>query len=453
MKPYITRIQAKGIYGLFNIDYEFHDGVNVIYALNGYGKTTLIHILSNILNHDWSQFYKIEFKSIRVTFSNNEEYYLSKLESRQVGSHFHHKINVKYTKDISKKKPIRKHLVDGKQEFCTLNQNVVKTGTENQIEEDTPLHRAAYFPAFRSALDSYSAMNNDPEIKNARSILPENFGLFPEDQTAFARKFLNQFVPKLDYNSIELFEKAFKENFDQAKSDVVTFENYQFGNILNRLAKFTTYENGHSVSLRELYNEIQSMVTDSLEKDNFPVNVKTQEIVSLMENVDEDNELQNSILYRDALVYRELLQEIIAFREKADNKFNIFIESVNEFLALTSKSIERDPDDPSQVQLCDHGHQRDLSTLSSGERQILSMVYFASWLSDQEVILIDEPEISLHVDWQRRLLPMLEKQLSGKQLIACTHSPIILRPYQEDSRELIPEFELPDEPEKILEPA
>lgn len=47
------------------------------------------------------------------------------------------------------------------------------------------------------------------------------------------------------------------------------------------------------------------------------------------------------------------------------------------------------------------------------------------------VVLIDEPEISLHIDWQRKLLPEIVKQLSEKQLIICTHSPIIASKYQD----------------------
>ena len=47
------------------------------------------------------------------------------------------------------------------------------------------------------------------------------------------------------------------------------------------------------------------------------------------------------------------------------------------------------------------------------------------------VVLIDEPEISLHIDWQRKLLPEMVKQLGEKQLIICTHSPVIASKYRD----------------------
>ena len=39
------------------------------------------------------------------------------------------------------------------------------------------------------------------------------------------------------------------------------------------------------------------------------------------------------------------------------------------------------------------------------------------------VFLIDEPELSLHIDWQRIILRELQNQSPERQLIACTHSP------------------------------
>jgi len=39
------------------------------------------------------------------------------------------------------------------------------------------------------------------------------------------------------------------------------------------------------------------------------------------------------------------------------------------------------------------------------------------------LFLIDEPELSLHIDWQRIILRELRGQSSDRQIIACTHSP------------------------------
>jgi len=71
-----------------------------------------------------------------------------------------------------------------------------------------------------------------------------------------------------------------------------------------------------------------------------------------------------------------------------------------------------------------NGHQYPLTSLSSGERQVLTMLFSASRMSEfSGAFLIDEPELSLHIDWQRNVLGELMAQAGTRQIIACTHSP------------------------------
>lgn len=66
--------------------------------------------------------------------------------------------------------------------------------------------------------------------------------------------------------------------------------------------------------------------------------------------------------------------------------------------------------------------------LSSGEKQMLSFICYNAFQSNS-VIFIDEPELSLHVDWQRKLFSILESQNSNNQFIFATHSPFIYGKY------------------------
>ena len=52
------------------------------------------------------------------------------------------------------------------------------------------------------------------------------------------------------------------------------------------------------------------------------------------------------------------------------------------------------------------------------------------------VIFIDEPELSLHADWQRQLFPILARQQSSNQFIVATHSPFIYSKYPDKEIEL-----------------
>ena len=66
--------------------------------------------------------------------------------------------------------------------------------------------------------------------------------------------------------------------------------------------------------------------------------------------------------------------------------------------------------------------------LSAGEKQMISFLCYNAF-SENTAIFIDEPELSLHVDWQRRLLPTLLEQETGNQFFVATHSPFIYSKY------------------------
>lgn len=62
--------------------------------------------------------------------------------------------------------------------------------------------------------------------------------------------------------------------------------------------------------------------------------------------------------------------------------------------------------------------------LSAGEKQMLSFLCY-NFFSDNTSIFIDEPELSLHTDWQRILFPTLLEQSTNNQFFVATHSPFI----------------------------
>lgn len=66
--------------------------------------------------------------------------------------------------------------------------------------------------------------------------------------------------------------------------------------------------------------------------------------------------------------------------------------------------------------------------LSAGEKQMLSFIAYNAFYRDA-VFLIDEPELSLHVDWQRQLFSILMSQQTNNQFVIATHSPFIYSKY------------------------
>jgi len=66
--------------------------------------------------------------------------------------------------------------------------------------------------------------------------------------------------------------------------------------------------------------------------------------------------------------------------------------------------------------------------LSAGEKQMLSFICYNAF-HQNSVIFIDEPELSLHVDWQRQLYSILKAQNPTNQFVFATHSPFIYGKY------------------------
>lgn len=94
--------------------------------------------------------------------------------------------------------------------------------------------------------------------------------------------------------------------------------------------------------------------------------------------------------------------------------------------ARTKKEIEIKSKDNSLVFRMDEGTIIELPQLSSGEKQLL-IILFTVFLMENEpfLLLMDEPEISLHIEWQQQLIDVIYGINPNSQLIIATHSPSI----------------------------
>lgn len=73
-----------------------------------------------------------------------------------------------------------------------------------------------------------------------------------------------------------------------------------------------------------------------------------------------------------------------------------------------------------------------LSALSSGEKHMLRLLVEVLTAPARSPIIIDEPELSLHVDWQQELVSDVRDLKPDSQLILATHSPEVMAPVSDD---------------------
>jgi predicted ATP-binding protein involved in virulence len=108
-----------------------------------------------------------------------------------------------------------------------------------------------------------------------------------------------------------------------------------------------------------------------------------------------------------------------------------FVENINKFYSNKKLKLNEGSESRPFEILYEDGHKsKQLTTLSSGERQITTIIYAVSQAQQNRIVLIDEPEISLHVGWQRKILKTIETMFRTEQIIACTHSPVIGADYE-----------------------
>jgi predicted ATPase len=131
----------------------------------------------------------------------------------------------------------------------------------------------------------------------------------------------------------------------------------------------------------------------------------------------------------DIILKQESLNKEDMEKIYADN--SQFISLVDECFRSTGKSVDL-KSSKLQFQFENGAKLEDLTHLSSGEKQMLVVLLTVLLQKHRESILImDEPEISMHLDWQLELLNHILKLNSNCQILLSTHSPgIILEGWQ-----------------------
>ncbi|WP_251620920.1 AAA family ATPase [Odoribacter lunatus] len=108
---------------------------------------------------------------------------------------------------------------------------------------------------------------------------------------------------------------------------------------------------------------------------------------------------------------------------KINGRIKMFYETVNRLFAKTQKTIEIDPH-TNHLIFKDGEESIPLYKLSSGEKQLLIILLWVFLMEEQPyILLMDEPEISLHIEWQYRLFEEIRKLNPYCQIITSTHSP------------------------------
>ncbi len=100
------------------------------------------------------------------------------------------------------------------------------------------------------------------------------------------------------------------------------------------------------------------------------------------------------------------------------------LEIIDELFLETGKKVNRDKN---ELEFLLGDKEINAYQLSSGEKQLL-VILLTVLVQDNKpaILLMDEPEISLHIEWQRKLIKYVRELNPNVQLIIATHSPDII---------------------------
>lgn len=443
---YIESITLEGMHQRYDLDLKFNKSLNVLYGQNGTGKSTLIHILANLANGDFLRFAYLDFVSICVGYSNGKFVQIK----NDGGSDPVYEVTVETVEDGTS----YSFQFSQSEAQIALSNSDEDRHSKEQIHEATirqkyfvegsmlPKMKTAYFPAFRTMLEAWSSQFDEEMRKYRGSSMTS---ISTQKATSFARNLFGKFLPAINYPSPLSIEQNLREEIRDAHLKIARYESSIFSDSFVKV--FSAILSGVEGSIQEaekLLEEISELTTETALNKliNFegPSHAYVQ-LQNLVGRSRESRELASSAT--GALtVYRDALRERRDYQIQIFARIDKYFAAVNAF--LDQKELRYLPDSARRIpkvglQFPD-GSWSSIRVMSSGERQLLTMLYAVTKMSTDSLVLIDEPELSLHIDWQEDLLAKMMAQLGERQIIVCTHSPSIASDYREFMIEVAPKL-------------
>lgn len=408
------------LFNTFNYTIKLSDYKSpfIVTGLNGYGKTTILTIIKRLSEKDFFYFYRLPFNKINILFDNGTKVnILSKKETTQEGYDENDDYNltvprvvtftlvtnqgVEYTFELNKKEIICAAKFMYQDGLCT-RYNV----NSDKFYEQTLKNKAFYrYFGHNENFNLISMMLDGLKVTfiTAQRLYPvekkeEVYDDYPFESEPIRR-------PKISEVSClikELLERE-KKNF-QNKSEYID------NKLMDSLLSDTWALDEHSYG--ELKDNVSKKIAD-LRSFGLVGNIVIHPYTKAHEHI--------------LSVYLKNMDEKLKTYDNILSKLKLFNTMINS-LKFVNKSISYNPERGLVIKTSD-GLFLDENKLSSGEQNEIVMLYEMIFeVADNSILLVDEPEISLHVAWQNKFLDMMSDIASNGniQVVVATHSPQII---------------------------
>ncbi|MGY6305606.1 AAA family ATPase [Proteus mirabilis] len=390
---------------------EFADGgISVIYGDNGCGKTTFLKLVHSILKRDDESLASENVMYVEIYYekNNGEREFIPVTQ-----------IQEEVDEGIIKNSYDWSELVDSELADCTsLSLGVERGVTSESLKvEPVDILRFLGHPEYRSLFAK------------------TDIHLFSERMAMFLKRYQNNRRRNKKDNMDLDAKHVFLQNIKMSNIENMLVERYLLArNIATERIQNALFDTlAIAVDAKKTSDDIvmpsnfendvyknKERIIEALD-DGFENNFKNH-VVNILSSIQSESDV-NKILENQLL--RKLVMNMtreLKVEKQLLSSINILVDVFNSFLVGDKKLIIN----KQEIYVQTEDSNLSIGALSSGERHILtflSIVIIAG--RGRDILLIDEPEISLNIKWQRTLLSLLQELVPETQIIVASHSPII----------------------------
>lgn len=432
-------IEIEGLFGKYDYSIEFNDDINIWVSENGQGKTTILNLIVALLNGDEKLIAATDFKKISIQIGNEkykfikEDITFKKIDYRKAERLFvelDRYLPSKMSMQIFNKFRMKSHIDIDEIEY--LLRKHMRFYDWNSLDGD--FHNERDYRYILKELNDLKKVNFGKELFKIKKSKQEEVLFYPTyrrieisedrifqtnsrenkptDYVKFGMKDVEESISKLMAKMSEDANNSYIEMNGAIISDLLSGESVQ------ELSKNSSRIDKHKVEV--VINRIGKERIEHLERLNDFVNGSL------------DNPNQDFLKF-----YLDRLVKIYDSQKAIDDKLSKFAAVCNKYLE-PNKKITYDEALLSLNVYNSHGDKIEFSQLSSGEKQIVSIfsrVYLD--VTSTCIMIIDEPELSLSIEWQKNLLEDIYKSGKVGLMIVTTHSPFIYKnDYRKYAREI-----------------
>ena len=442
----ITEVVIEGLFEIFDhtISLNTEERITIIHGPNGFGKTILLQMLNGLFNGNYAKFRSIPFRKFEVQFDEGSAIWIDKIsepnaQQKSLWDSLESDDRAAQEHAYLSKTPITINFLEnsGQPQFFTLESISEDEIHLPMIEDVTGLERIG--PKLWLS-DHGESLSLDEVIDRFGHRLQFKFD--EPDWWIQVKKstkiHLIETQRLLNVSSRRMTRNRLAHSRSPTITWVRTVEEYS-----NELARTIQEKLAQSAALSQSLDRtfpvrlVEQMGASKLTEDQ--IRNKLDELEKKRSRLEEvgllDKEQDMAFLPAKQIsknteevlsVYVQDVEEKLSIFDEIADKIDLFKQIINERFLYNRIAISRQ-EGFSFLTMGDR--PLPVTSLSSGEQHELVLLYELLFkVNPDSLILIDEPELSLHIAWQQQFLQDLQKitQLASFDVLIATHSPQII---------------------------